>query len=97
MPGLFKNCFSSYSPFCTKNLPVNQQDYRVNLKIRQNGKKPVLFVSQLFYIAYLSLLNTTLLQLYLVLILYKVNKETMQMLLRVVPGVLDATTCRAKI
>ena len=76
MPGLFKNCFSSYLPFCTKKFSVNQQDYRVNLKIGKNGKKPFFFfVKRLFYIGYLSLLNITLLQLYLVLILYKVNKE----------------------
>ena len=76
MPGLLKNCFSSYSPFCSKKFSVNQQDHVVNLRIRQNGKKPGFFVNQLLYIRYLSLLNITLLQLYLVLILYKVNKET---------------------
>ena len=44
MPGLFKNCFSSYLPFCTKKFSVNQQDYRVNLKIGKNGKKPFFFL-----------------------------------------------------
>lgn len=51
MRGLLKNCFSSYSPFCAKKFSVNQQDYRVNLKIRQNGKKPFFLSSNCFILA----------------------------------------------
>lgn len=79
MPGLLKNWFSSYSPFCTKTW-VPSKSTRLSRKFENKAKQKETcffsFVNQLFYIGYLSLLNITLLQLYLVLILYKVNKET---------------------
>ena len=61
MPGLLKNCYSSYSPFCTKK-------FRLSRKFENKTKRNenVFFFCQSIVLYFIILLNIKLLQLYLV-------------------------------